>query len=544
MTTQNARLIGNLFKNLLDIDMASNDDVSIGSCIRLRVDVDITKPMLAGFTNKRPDGSLERVRFRFERAENRGKRQEYGPWMRVEIFSSKSKSQFRAPQVQRPVLSSSGSLLGVNQVARVVSEVDKQVKTSTQSPVSLVSGDPTVRCGRHHNLQPISVAFTAEVAARPSLPLGKDYTFTRPDIPSLKRKERWRSSFGFHCSFYVPLDGLSGGLALWWKDCLPVQILQYSKRWIDVMVSQSIPWHASFVYGDSKVQGRISFVDSLRGLDLNDNSPWLIIGDFNICNSQSDKWGARRINNAVARASNSFLFYGALEELPFKGHRFTWSNKQYGQARIMARLDKAVTNSEWRSLFSKCQLIHGNLIASDHHPLILSMHPKFKKAVGVFHFDLRWMSSSQCEENIKVAWNSLSGTLVEKLSFCRNVLSKWSNRNFGNSHKKIQELSHKLDDLLSSLSPNIHQEEVEEVKRQLSHQWRMEELYWYKKSRVNWLSFGDKNTKFFHASAIQRRQRNQIVKIRIVKEIGSKKIVPLSRRHWISFITYLLRPSS
>ncbi|KAJ9147920.1 hypothetical protein P3X46_030034 [Hevea brasiliensis] len=118
MTTQNARLIGNLFKNLLDIDMASNDDVSIGSCIRLRVEVDITKPMLEGFTNKRPDGSLERVRFRFERlpdlcymcglldhqiqtcsnisrvtsVENQGKRQEYGPWMRAEIFSSKSRS--------------------------------------------------------------------------------------------------------------------------------------------------------------------------------------------------------------------------------------------------------------------------------------------------------------------------------------------------------------------------------------------------------------------------------------------------------------------
>lgn len=40
--------------------------------------------------------------------------------------------------------------------------------------------------------------------------------------------------------------------------------------------------------------------------------------------------------------------------------------------------------------------------------------------------------------------------------------------------------------------------------------WQQQEQYWAMRSRLNWLSWGDKNTKFFHATTIQRRQRNII----------------------------------
>lgn len=37
-----------------------------------------------------------------------------------------------------------------------------------------------------------------------------------------------------------------------------------------------------------------------------------------------------------------------------------------------------------------------------------------------------------------------------------------------------------------------------------------EEIHWNQRSRVNWLQYGDRNTKFFHASATQRRKTNFI----------------------------------
>jgi len=40
--------------------------------------------------------------------------------------------------------------------------------------------------------------------------------------------------------------------------------------------------------------------------------------------------------------------------------------------------------------------------------------------------------------------------------------------------------------------------------------WNQEEQFWAMRSRLNWLSWGDKNSKFFHACTVQRRQRNRI----------------------------------
>lgn len=44
--------------------------------------------------------------------------------------------------------------------------------------------------------------------------------------------------------------------------------------------------------------------------------------------------------------------------------------------------------------------------------------------------------------------------------------------------------------------------------------WVREEKYWAQRSRVKWLTCGDRNSKLFHMTAIQRRQRNKVVKLK------------------------------
>ena len=53
-------------------------------------------------------------------------------------------------------------------------------------------------------------------------------------------------------------------------------------------------------------------------------------------------------------------------------------------------------------------------------------------------------------------------------------------------------------------------EEISVVRKELNELHIREEIMWNQWSRVLWLQNGDRNTKFFHASANQRQRKNRI----------------------------------
>ena len=50
-----------------------------------------------------------------------------------------------------------------------------------------------------------------------------------------------------------------------------------------------------------------------------------------------------------------------------------------------------------------------------------------------------------------------------------------------------------------------------------------QELYWAQRSIISWFKHGDKNMKFFHLKASQRRWRNYIQSIKNVEMYGLKR---------------------
>ena len=174
---------------------------------------------------------------------------------------------------------------------------------------------------------------------------------------------------------------------------------------------------------------------------------------------------------------------------------------------------------DWLNHFQRTKVHHLTDTASDHCPLLLlesdavSLQRKHR-----FHFEAMWTRRADCEEVIDEAW---SGSLVsrspagivEGLRCCEAALASWSSEVYGNIPKKIQEKKKLLTELTKRDKDGQHGKEINKLRKEINELLDDEETWWSQRSRVQWLSEGDRNTRYFHNRASERRKKNTITGI-------------------------------
>ncbi|XP_039041009.1 uncharacterized protein LOC120179498 [Hibiscus syriacus] len=242
-------------------------------------------------------------------------------------------------------------------------------------------------------------------------------------------------------------------------------------------------------------------------------------GDFNVIakDEESSNYVDGHLTSEMEDLRNCMDNLG-LEEHPFFGPTFTWSNK-HEEGFLDRKLDRVLVNDKWCEAFPNSHVEFQAPGVSDHclavtwyfHEGLASRQKPFK----YFNF---WALHPEFKVVVGKSWTeAVQGdpmqALFYKMKRLKPVLKAFNRKCYSNISEKVAEKREhlekqqvvvlnggSLDDVV--VEKKLHQELVELKKAEM--------IFYQQKAKVDWLLDGDQCTKFFHAQVAVKRKRNTI----------------------------------
>lgn len=312
---------------------------------------------------------------------------------------------------------------------------------------------------------------------------------------------------------------------------MDLEIQNYSQRHVNDVIHApdiGVKWKFTGFYGHPDPMKRKDSWSLLKFLAGLNPSPWLVCVDFNEIVMLSEKSSCSKRSQLQMSLFQSALRDCNLWDLGFKGQKFTWSNGRHGRDLTLERLDRAVANTEWSRVSNVVEVNILPRFCSDHSPLLISFDPASCKAWTKnmrFLFEAGWMKDVEHKNLVRKAWRIKGPSsdkwlvLKARLDSCRGLLKNWARSSANKEGLDIKKVEEDLQKVQMEGDPKDSVKE-KALKDSLDHLLEIEDLKWRQRARENWLQFGDRNTKYFHACASQRKSRNSI---REIKDLEGKK---------------------
>ncbi|WCJ21071.1 hypothetical protein M5689_003257 [Euphorbia peplus] len=232
------------------------------------------------------------------------------------------------------------------------------------------------------------------------------------------------------------------------------------------------------------------------------------MGDFNeIATACDQKGGSQHYLNCCIRHRKSIDNCGVFDSGCF-GYRFTWRRNN-----LFVRLDKVYMNMSARLNFPNASVTNLSFRSSNHCPMLFRLFGKeivhFERS---FRYLLAWETHHDFKKFVADTWLPNNDPISANQNFCNSVCV-WIKEMFGHiTAKKVSlmnqltciqyQIQRRADDQLVTIEKKLQQDLLDVLAQ--------EELLWFQKSRKQWISQGERNSRYFHLSTIIHRNQNKI----------------------------------
>ncbi|KAK4280290.1 hypothetical protein QN277_011932 [Acacia crassicarpa] len=131
-----------------------------------------------------------------------------------------------------------------------------------------------------------------------------------------------------------------------------------------------------------------------------------------------------------------------------------------------------------------------------------------------------WIHHENYNEFLNRAWPQ-NGNLDGNLASLQTSLGQWNRETFGMVERKKQGILNSLEGIQRSspypFSNYLCSLELE-LQNQLENLLNLEEIKWFQKSRSEWVTKGDRNTRYYHLKSKARMRRNRVSMLK--NEVG------------------------
>ncbi|XP_057250094.1 uncharacterized protein LOC130591176 [Beta vulgaris subsp. vulgaris] len=245
---------------------------------------------------------------------------------------------------------------------------------------------------------------------------------------------------------------------------------------------------------------------------------FLIIGDINQLDHYGDKLGGATLIRGWEEFTN-WKHTLQLQDVPFVGSRFTWTNNRDGVDLIMERLDRVYVSPTWNDRYPLGYTKNFPILHSDHAAIFYQTEPPTKVTHRSYQFENWCLIHPELPNMISSVWRiPIAGSTMYRftkhLSIFRTQIRQWCL-----DHKVVwgihwKELSTKLAATATQISSLPQGNDFMLQRQQDLDTSALAHSYWSQRSKDKIVQLGDLPTKFFYNKMRQKQRSAHIYLLR------------------------------